>query len=275
MTRIAQRFAGFVAALLIAGPAIANEPKPWQLGFQPAASPNMEGIVSLHDTVMWIITLITIFVTGLLAYVILRFNAKANPVPNRTTHHTGLEIAWTLIPTLILVFLAIPSFKLLYFLDRTDKPELTVKVVGHQWYWSYEYPDNGNFTFDGRLDPDVKDKSKRLLETDETVVLPVNTNIRLLGSSTDVIHAWVVPALGVQIGNVPGRTNESWVKITRPGTYYGQCFELCGVDHGFMPIKIQAVSKADFDKWVVDAKKKYARVGEPEGATQFALIEGR
>jgi len=248
----------FVAAL--AGGAHAAGPQPWEIGFQPAASPVAERIHEFHGLLLVIITLITLLVMGLLIYIIFRFNEKRNPVPSRTTHNTVLEVIWTAIPVLILVIIAVPSFKLLYFMDRTHDPEMTLKVTGHQWYWTYTYPDNGGFTFDSMLvaDEDLKKGEKRLLTVDNRVVLPVGTNIRLLMSSTDVIHDWAVPAFGIKLDTVPGRINETWVRITREGTYYGQCSELCGVNHGFMPIVVEAVSKEAFKKWVVKAKEEFA-----------------
>ena len=253
-----------VAALFIlgAGGAVsAGAPEPWQLGFQNPASPVMTGINDFHTLLLWIITVIALFVTGLLLFVIFRFNAKRNPVPSRTTHNTVIEVIWTMVPIFILMVISIPSFRLLYFMDRTAAPEMTLKAIGHQWYWTYEYPDHGNFTFDSSMIPDdkIKPGQKRLLEVDNRVVLPVDTNIRILMTSTDVIHAWAVPAFGVKTDTIPGRLTESWVRIDREGVYYGQCSELCGIYHGFMPIAVVAVSKEAFNTWVKTAKKKFAR----------------
>ncbi len=243
-----------------AGSAVAAEPKPWQIGLQPAASPVMERIHDFHNLLLVIITLITLFVLALMVYVIVRFNEKSNPVPSKTTHHSVLEVIWTAVPVLILVAIAVPSFKLLYFMDRTQDAEMTLKVIGHQWYWSYEYPDHGNFTFDSNLVPEdeLEEGQKRLLAVDNKVVLPVDTNVRLLLGSEDVMHNWAVPAFGVKLDTVPGRTNETWVRITGEGTYYGQCSELCGVNHGFMPIMVEAVSKDAFKAWVAKAKVEFA-----------------
>jgi cytochrome c oxidase subunit 2 len=252
------------ALLLIAAGAplaSAEEPLPWQMGMQPAASIVREHISSLHDELLIIITLIVLFVLALLVYVIVKFNAKAHPTPTRTSHNTMIEVLWTLLPIVILLAIAFPSFKLLYFNDRTEHAEMTLKVTGHQWYWSYEYPDQDKLTFESRMIPEedaVKQGKKRLLDTDNPVVLPVGTNIRILVDGADVIHSWFVPSMGVQEYAVIGRTNESWVNILKPGTYYGQCNQICGVDHPFMPIEIEALSKDDFAKWVADAKKKFA-----------------
>ncbi len=243
------------------GAALATQPQPWELGFQPAATPVMERIESLHDLLLWIITLISVFVLALLAYACVRFRASRNPTPSRRTHNTLLEIAWTAIPVLILVVIAIPSFKLLYYMDKTNDADLTLKAIGHQWYWSYEYPDNGNFTFDANIvaDADLKPGQPRLLTTDNEVVVPVQSNIRLLTTATDVIHSWAVPSFGVKMDAIPGRINETWFRVEQPGEYYGQCSELCGDLHGFMPIMVKAVSKEEFDAWVKKAQQEFAR----------------
>ena len=251
-----------VAALLLAGsPALAAQPEPWQLGFQPPATPTMEEIDALHDLLMWIITLISVFVLGLLGYACVRYRASRHPTPARRTHHTLLEIAWTAVPVLILVVIAIPSFKLLYFMDRTQDAEMTLKAIGRQWYWSYEYPDQGNFTFDANMvaDADLQPGQPRLLATDTAVVLPVDTNIRLLATASDVIHSWGMPAFGIKLDAIPGKINETWMRIQEPGTYYGQCSELCGDYHGFMPIMVKAVSKEEFEAWTKQAQEEYAR----------------
>jgi cytochrome c oxidase subunit II len=258
-------------ALALAGLAVggahAEQPQPWELGLQPAASLSAERIDSFHSLLLWIITLITVFVLGLLLYVVWRFRASKNPAPTRTSHNTLIEVLWTVLPIMILVIIAIPSFKLLYYVDKTHDAELTLKAIGHQWYWSYEYPDS-KVSFDAMMieDADLKPGQLRLLDTDNRVVLPVHTNIRLLIASTDVIHAWTVPPLGININAVPGRLNETWVNIEREGVYYGQCFQLCGINHGFMPIAIQAVSKQAFAKWLDDKRKQ----AENSGASTLA-----
>ena len=234
--------------------------EPWQMWFQPAASPVMERIVEFHNLIFVIEVSIVLLVLGLMAYIIIRFNSKSNPVPSKTTHNTILEVAWTAVPLLILIIIAVPSLKLLFFADRIEDGEMTLKVIGSQWYWSYEYPDQGGFAFDSIIveDEDLKPGQPRLLSVDNAVVLPAETNIRLLFTATDVIHNWAVPSLGLKLDAVPGRVNESWVRINSEGDYYGMCSELCGVNHGFMPIHIKAVSKADFAAWVEKAKREFA-----------------
>jgi cytochrome c oxidase subunit II len=251
-----------LAALAFPAEAMADVAVKWQMGLTPPASPNMATIVGFNEWLFWIITAITAFVLVLLVYCMWRFAESRNPTPSGTTHNTMVEVLWTVVPVLILVGIAIPSFKQLYFLNRTPPDaEFTIKAIGHQWYWSYEYPDHGNIAFDAFMVPTDKLQpgQYRLLETDNTVVLPVDTNIRILTTADDVIHAWGVPAFGVKIDAVPGRTNETWVRIDTPGVYYGQCSELCGVNHGFMPIRVQAVSKEEFAKWVEEAKTKFAK----------------
>lgn len=254
--------AGFGAASTYAA-----QPQPWEMDLQTPASLTAERIASFHSLLLWIITLITLFVLGLLLYVMWRFREGRNPVPTKTAHNTLIEVLWTVVPIMILVVIAIPSFKLLYYADRTPNAELTLKAIGHQWYWSYEYPDS-KVGFDSMLveDADLKPGQPRLLTVDKPVVLPIHTNVRLLIASEDVMHAWTLPSLGVNINAVPGRLNETWVNIEREGTYYGQCFQLCGVNHGFMPIEIKAVSKEAFAKWLADAKKQAenTKAGEPK-----------
>jgi len=235
-------------------------PTRWQLNLQTPASPVMERMVAFHNELLWIITAISLFVLALLLICIFRFNERANPVPSKTTHNTLLEVIWTAIPVLILVAIAVPSYRLLYFADRVDNADMTLKITGNQWYWSYEYPDS-DISFDSVPIPDDKiDASKgehRLLEVDNHVVLPIDTNVRLLMTGADVIHAWTIPAFGVKTDAVPGRTNESWVRANKLGRFYGQCSELCGVDHSFMPIVVDVVSKDDFQKWL-ESKKQSA-----------------
>ena len=264
----------FAAALLLPAFASAAVPQPWTFGFQEAATPVMRDIQDLHQLLLIIITVITLFVLALLLYVIFRFNAKRNPTPSRTSHNTLVEVLWTVLPVLILVVIAVPSFKLLYFMDRTDKPELTLKVTGNQWYWSYQYQDYGDFRFDSLMIPteQLQPGQLRLLEVDNQVVVPVGTNIRLLLTSADVLHAWSVPAFGVKMDTVPGHLNETWMRIERPGTYYGQCSELCGVNHGFMPIAVRAVSKEEFQVWVEEAKKKFAAAEPVAKDRQLAAV---
>jgi len=250
----------FAALAMLAGVAEASFPQPWQLGMQASASPVKENIAWLHNLLLVIITVITVFVLVLLVYVMWRFRASANPKPTRTTHNTMIEIIWTVVPTLILVGIAIPSFKLLYFMDRTFEADMTLKVTGHQWYWSYEYPDQEGLKFESYMIPeaDLKPGQKRLLEVDNKVVVPVDTNVRVLVGGTDVMHSWMVSSLGVQIYAVPGRVNETWVRVNKPGVYYGQCNQICGINHAYMPIAVEALPKAEFERWVADAKKKFA-----------------
>ena len=244
---------GFFAFLVMAAPALAESmPHPWQFGFPEAASPVKKQMDHFHNILLVVITVITAFVTILLGYTCIRFRAKRNPIPSKTTHNTLIEIIWTAVPVLILVLIAIPSIRLLYYSDRIEKPDMTLKVIGYQWYWGYVYPDNGNIAFESYLikDEDLKPGQIRLFDVDKEVVLPVDTNIRVIMTGSDVIHSWAVPALGVKKDAVPGRLNETWMRIDKPGIYYGQCSELCGQGHGFMPIKVHAVSKPEFAAWV-------------------------
>jgi cytochrome c oxidase subunit 2 len=272
------KFAIFSVALLsFSSITIAGEPLPWQKGLQPAASPVMEKIDSFHDMLLFVITGITIFVFLLLAFVLIRFNAKANPVPSSTTHHHFLEGVWTFVPVVILFLIAIPSLKMLFYMDRTIDADMTLKVTGYQWYWGYEYPDHDGINFFSYMIPDEEiDPSKgekRLLSTDTKVVLPIDTDIQILITAADVLHAWAIPAFGIKRDAVPGRTNEAWVRITKPGTYYGQCSELCGKDHAFMPIEIKAVTKEEFDAWVKQAKTEYSMNGLNNNETSFRLAK--
>ncbi len=233
---------------------------PWQMGFQEAGSPTAERLFAFHDMLLYIETGIVLFVLAIMAYIVVKFNAKANPTPSKTTHNSLLEVVWTVLPILILVAITIPSLKLLYFTDRAEDPELTVKVIGNQWYWTYAFPDNGNFEFDSYMleDDDLEEGQPRLLSVDEPLVLPIGTNIRFILHTTDVIHNFAVPSLGLKLDTTPGRANETWTNITKPGDYYGMCSELCGVNHGFMPVHVKAVSKEDFEAWVVEAAEEFA-----------------
>jgi cytochrome c oxidase subunit II len=244
-------------ALVTNGAAFAElgQPAPWEYKLQEAASPVMENIVWFHGWLLGIITVITLFVLALLVWVMVKFNARANPVPSRTTHNTLVEVAWTLIPVLILVCIAIPSFKLLFLELDVPKADITVKATGKQWYWSYAYPDNGKFEFDSLL---AQDKQPRLLGVDNEMVVPVNKVIRVQTTGADVIHSFAVPAFGIKIDAIPGRLNETWFKATKTGMYYGQCSELCGKDHAYMPIAVKVVEDQEFASWVESAKKKYA-----------------
>ena len=251
--------AGIASAI---GPARAagGEPQAWAWNFQPAASPVMERVHEFHHLLMIIITAVVVLVLGLLGYVMFRFNAKRNPVPSKTSHNTLLEGVWTAVPIMILVIIAIPSLKLLYFSAKPQDAEMTLKVTGHQWYWTYAYPDQGDMTFDSIpvAAEELKPGQPRLLTVDNPVVLPVDTTIQVLVTADDVIHNWAVPSLGLKKDATPGRTNETWVRINQPGTYYGMCSELCGVNHYFMPIQIEALSKEDFAAWTEKAKEQFA-----------------
>jgi cytochrome c oxidase subunit 2 len=240
-------------------------PRPWEMGMQPAWGPIKREIIALHDMVLVIITLITIFVGVLLAWVMYRYNARRNPVASRTSHHAVLEILWTVIPVLILVIIAIPSFRLVYYVDRTFNPDLTIKVTGHQWYWEYSYPDNGNIDFSSYIVPDdhLKPGQLRLLTVDHDLVVPVHKNIRVLVTSGDVIHSFFVPALGVQRYAIPGRTIETWMRVSREGVIHGECNQICGTNHSRMPITIRAVSEKEFQAWLVQAKKEFSADAAP------------
>lgn len=235
--------------------ASASQAVPWQTGFQEAATPVMHQILAFNDMLEPIIIAIFVFVVALLYYTMYRFSAKRNPEPSKTTHNTVIEVIWTVVPIMILIAIAIPSFKLLYFQDRTVNAEMTIKVIGHQWNWTYEYPDHDDLTFDALMipDEDIKEGQTHLLETDNRVVVPVATNVRLLTTADDVIHAWAIPAFGIKVGAVPGQVNESWFHAEKEGVYYGQCSGLCGDYHGFMPITVEVLSKYAFAVRLIDA----------------------
>jgi cytochrome c oxidase subunit II len=262
--RLLIAFAAVTAAvLLISAPALAGsgQPSPWQLGFQQSATPVMDNIAWFHDFLLYVITAITVFVLALLVIIAVRFNARSNPIPSRTTHHTLLEVAWTVIPVIILVAIAVPSFRLLFFQLTIPQADVTIKATGKQWFWTYNYPDHGKFEFDSLMlqDKDRKPDQPRLLAVDNEVVVPINKVVRVQVIGADVIHAFAVPSFGIKIDAVPGRLNETWFKAEREGVYYGQCSELCGKDHAFMPIAVRVVKEADFNAWVEQAKKKFAR----------------
>jgi len=265
--------AGAVALAVMLGTDAAlaglGQPSPWQMGLQQSATPVMDDVIWFHDFLLWIIAAITAFVLILLVIVMIKFNAKANPTPSRTTHNTLIEVLWTVIPVCILVVIAVPSFRLLFFQLNTPKADLTIKATGKQWYWSYAYPDNGKFEFDSIMLTDAERKKvnpepPRLLGVDNEMVVPVNKIVRMHVIGADVIHAFTVPSFGIKIDAIPGRLNETWFKATREGVYYGQCSELCGKDHAFMPIAVRVVSEQAFTAWVEDAKKKFARMDDAE-----------
>jgi cytochrome c oxidase subunit II len=260
-----KRLIAFVvtSVALLAGAAYAaaptGEPHPWQLGLQAGVTPVMDDIVWFHDFLLWLIAAITLFVLGLLVIVMVKFNARANPVPTRTTHNTFIEIIWTVVPVLILVTIAVPSFRLLFYQLNVPKADLTVKATGKQWFWSYSYPDS-KFEFDSLMvqDKDLKPDQPRLLAVDNEMVVPVNKVVRVQVIGADVIHSFSVPAFGIKIDAIPGRLNETWFKAEREGVYYGQCSQLCGRDHAFMPIAVRVVSEQQYSAWLEAAKKKYA-----------------
>lgn len=275
------RILGFLSFFALAGSAAATEQRtgmatPWQLNLQLPASPVMEKLYNLHTGLLILITVITIFVLLLLAYTCIRFRAKNNPVPSKTTHNTLIEFIWITIPILILGAIFVPSLRIHYYMDKAPNAEMTLKVVGYQWYWGYEYPDNGDVSYESRIIPDpTKKLSKaeeaailqgepRLLTVDNPAIVPVDTNVRVLITASDVIHSWSVPAFGVKMDAVPGRVNETWFKATEVGTYRGQCSQLCGVWHGFMPVVVKVVSKEDFAKWVADKKAPAAADTTPQ-----------
>jgi cytochrome c oxidase subunit 2 len=249
----------FGGAAALAADQVTGQPHPWQLGLQAGATPVMDDIIWFHDLLLWIIAAIAVFVLALLVIVIVKFNARSNPTPSRTTHNTTIEVAWTVVPVLILVAIVVPSFRLLFYQLNTPEADLTVKATGKQWFWSYSYPDS-KFEFDSLMvaEKDLKPGQPRLLTVDNEMVVPVNKIVRVLTTGADVIHSWAVPSFGVKIDAVPGRVNETWFKAEREGTYYGQCSELCGRDHAFMPIVVHVVSDKDYTAWLDQAKKKYA-----------------
>lgn len=245
---------------LLSGAAMAQA-RAWQLGMQPAATPVMERIEQFHNELLIIITAVCVFVAILLIYVMLRFNHRANPVPSKTHHNTLLEVAWTLVPVIILVIIAIPSFRLLYFEAAIPKPDVTFQAIGRQWYWTYAFPKDGGFQFDSTMlkdDAAARAGEPRLLGVDNPVYVPVNKVVEVITTGSDVIHSWAVPAFGVKMDAIPGRLNHTWFKATRVGTYYGQCSQLCGANHAFMPIEVKVVTQQQYEAWLAQAKKKYA-----------------
>ena len=256
-------FTAFIITLLTQSISLAKgKATDWQLGFQESGSPLMSQLIGFHDFVFWIITFITVFVFFLLAYVCVKFSAKNNKKPSTTTHNSLIEVAWTVIPVIILVVISVPSFKLLYKQNDFSKIDMTIKATGYTWYWGYEYPDHGDFQFDALMlqEDELEENQPRLLSTDNALVVPVNKNVKMQITSdpAGVIHSWAMPALGVKMDAIPGRLNETYFRISEPGMYYGQCSELCGPGHGFMPIMIKAVSEDEFSEWVVEAQEEFA-----------------
>ncbi|MFL5289164.1 MAG: cytochrome c oxidase subunit II [Rhodopila sp.] len=275
LRRLGALAAWFAATILTLPYAVAAQtgvwaPKAWEMGMQPAAGPLKERTIELHNLVLVIITLITLFVGGLLMWVMYRYNNRRSATPSQNSHNTVLEVAWTVMPVLILVIIAIPSFRLIYYQDRTPDPDMTIKVTGHQWYWSYTYPDQGGIDFDSHyiMDEDLKPGQFRLLAVDNEMVIPVGKKIRILTNSTDVIHSFFIPSLGLQRYAIPGRAIETWVEASQPGVFYGECNQICGENHSRMPIAIKAVPQQEFDSWVTQQKKAASAAKLPKVALQ-------
>jgi cytochrome c oxidase subunit 2 len=267
-----KKIALFLTAILAgSNAAMADYPKSWGLNLQQSAGLLSDQIHDFHNLLLVIITAIVLFVLGLLIYVVVKFNAKNNPVPSTTTHNTLLEVVWTVIPVIILIVIAVPSFKVLFSQGRIPDADMTLKITGYQWYWGYEYPDHGGINFTANMIPDKEiDASKgqkRLLETDNEVVLPIDSVIRIQVTAADVIHAWTIPAFGVKKDAVPGRLNEAWFKVSKPGIYYGQCSEICGTNHAYMPIRVRAVTKDEFKVWTEQAKVKFGALNTNQNVT--------
>lgn len=261
MVRVKQVLNGTLALglfwLILGQSALAAGAQNWGVEFQEAVTPVMEEMTKFNNLLLYIIVTITAFVLLLMIIIVFKFNAKANPTPSKTTHNTLIEVVWTVAPILILVVIAVPSLRLLYLADVVPEPDMTIKATGNQWYWSYQYPDHGDLEFDAVMLEDDEAKAAglpRLLGTDTVVVAPVNKIVRVQVTASDVLHDWAMPAFGIKLDAVPGRLNETWFKATKEGTYFGQCSELCGKDHAFMPIMVKIVSQANFDKWAAAAQ---------------------
>jgi cytochrome c oxidase subunit 2 len=259
LTAIAVAAGALLASVAVALAAL-GQPEPWQMDLQDSATPVMEQIASFHYFLLWVIAAISAFVLVLLLIIIVRFNARANPVASRTTHYTPIEVIWTIVPVVILAAIAVPSFRLLFVELDVPKPDITIKATGKQWFWTYSYPDNGNFEFDSLMvaDKDLKPGQLRLLTVDNEMVVPVNKVVHVLVTGADVIHSFTVPSFGIRIDAVPGRINDTWFKATITGMFHGQCSELCGKDHSFMPISVRVVNDNEFTAWAAQAKQKYA-----------------
>jgi len=256
-----KKFLYILLTFFITSSAFANQPVDWQLGFQKAASETMRDIVNFHDKLLLpIIIAISVFVLFFFFFFCIRCRASVNPVPSKRTHNVAVEVLWTLIPCLILIVMAVPSFKILYKQDAIPKADITVKAIGYQWYWGYEYPDE-NIFFDSYMieTKDLKENEPRLLAVDNELVVPVNKVVKVMITANDVLHAWALPSFGVKRDAVPGRINETWFKAEKVGTYYGQCSELCGIKHAFMPIEVRVVTEEEYQDWLLDAKVKFAK----------------
>ena len=270
-----KNFLFILFSTLYATASLADQPKQWQFGFQDAASQSMRDIVSFHNNLLLpIIIAISVFVLFLMIYTCIRFRASKNPVPSKTTHNVAVEVLWTLIPCLILIVMAVPSFKILYKQDTIPKVDLTNKAVGYQWYWGYEYPDE-NIIFESYMikEEELKENQPRLLTVDNEVVVPVNKVVKVLITANDVLHAWALPSFGVKRDAVPGRINETWFKAEKVGTYYGQCSELCGIQHAFMPITVRVVTDAEYAEWLAEAKMKFAK--EPIAENEYKKLASK
>lgn len=267
METFIKSFLALMGTGLLATTAFADKPHDWQIDFQQPVTPVMEKITEFHDLILVIQFGICAFVGALILYIIFRFRASRNPTPTKTSHNSLLEVIWTLIPVVILIIIVVPSMRLLYFMDVVPKADMTIKAIGNQWYWTYEYPDE-DISFDSMLieDQDLKPGQMRLFEVDNRVVVPTNTVVRLITTSNDVLHSWAVPSFGVKKDSVPGRLNETWFKVEKEGTYRGQCSELCGAKHGFMPIVVEAVSPARYQFWVASHKPEPSKE-EPQQET--------
>ena len=264
-----------VLATILSTNVWANQPKNWQLGFQDSASQGMTEIVSFHNNILLpIIIAITVFVLFLMIYTCIRFRESKNPNPSKTTHNVAVEVLWTLIPCLILIVMAVPSFKLLYKQDTIPKVDVTIKAVGYQWYWGYEYPDE-NIIFESYMikEDELKENQPRLLTVDNEIVVPVNKVVKVLITANDVLHAWALPSFGVKRDAVPGRINETWFKAEKVGTYYGQCSELCGIQHAFMPITVRVVTDEEYAIWLAEAKMKFAN--EPITENEYKKLASK
>ncbi|MGB1863309.1 MAG: cytochrome c oxidase subunit II [Candidatus Puniceispirillum sp.] len=260
LATVAVAMSSFVGMVITSSMAHAAVPQPWQMDLQPPAGSIAEMATDLHNLLLVVITVITLFVLGLLVYVGVKFRASANPVPSRTSHNAVIEVLWTVIPVLILVGIAIPSFRLLYYMDRTNETDMVIKVTGNQWYWNYEYPDDG-VAFDSYMveDADLKPDQIRLLSVDNPLVVPENTRIKLLITGNDVMHSFFVPSLAVQIYAFIGRTNEAWIDVPSGAkTYYGQCNQICGINHAYMPIEVKSLPKDEYEAWLANAKQEFA-----------------
>ena len=265
---------GFLLIFSYVNPAISSEPKPWQMDLQEPAGIIATKATDLHNFLLVVITLISVFVLGLLVYVCIKFREKPNVQPSKTSHNTIIEIIWTVVPVLILVVIAIPSFKLLY-LTEADKPvDMVVKVSGAQWYWNYEYPDE-EISFDSYIvaEEDLKDDQKRMLDVDNPLVVPEGTRIKFLITGNDVMHSFFVPSLALQVYSIAGRINEIWTEVPLgKKKYYGQCNQICGVNHAYMPIVIQALPKDEYEVWLKEAKVKFASITN-KGINKIALLD--